>query len=574
MMGSSSTQPWLRYYGDRCADLDVPDQTLYEMLAASASRWPRHPGLIYMGMRMTFATLLAQVDRCAAALAAAGVARGDSVTLALPNIPNVIVLFYALNRIGARIVMVHPLSSPTEVAHYLKETGSTFAVTVDMFYGRFAPILASTPVKRLLITRVSDYLPRVAAIGFALTRGRSIDPVPVGDPAIVTWRRFMKSAPTAGRYERVIDPDDGAVVLFSGGTTALPKGIELSSAAFNSLAVAMTMIGGFTSGQSVLAILPVFHGFGLGLCIHTALSVGAHPILVPEFSVKIYIDNLVKHRPSYIAGVPTLFEALLRDSRFGRVDFSQLVGAYCGGDSLTADLKHRVDGAIAGQSGTVELVEGYGLTECVTACVLSPLGHYRDGSMGVPIPGVLVKVTDPDTGATLPAGQYGEICITGPTLMKGYINDPEATAYALRTHDDGRTWLHSGDTGWMDSDGYVYFRGRIKRIIKVSGMSVYPMQVEQVLEAHPLVWRACVIGTPDDYQMASVKAFVVLGPDAGGDEARVRDELTAHCRKHLIKWAVPRAIEFRSELPTTLVGKIAYTELEREDHAGGEQPGA
>ncbi|MDR1151671.1 MAG: AMP-binding protein, partial [Bifidobacteriaceae bacterium] len=341
-MAPTTDRPWLQYYGDHPAELTIPDQTLYEMLAAAAATWPRHWGLIFMGTRMTFAALLADVDRCAAALVKAGVARGDSVTLALPNIPNVIVLFYALNRIGARIVMVHPLSSPTEVAHYLNETGSTFAVTVDMFYGRFASILDKTPVKRLLITRVSDYLPRVAAIGFALTRGRKIAPVPTDDPAIVTWRQFMKAAPVPDRYERPMDPDDGAVVLFSGGTTALPKGIELSSAAFNALAVAMTMISGFTDGQSVLAILPVFHGFGLGLCIHTALSVGAHPILVPEFSVKIYIDNLVKHRPSYIAGVPTLFEALLRDDRFAGVDFSALVGAYCGGDSLTADLKRRV----------------------------------------------------------------------------------------------------------------------------------------------------------------------------------------------------------------------------------------
>jgi long-chain acyl-CoA synthetase len=555
-------------------DVAVPDQTIYESLAAAAAKWPQQTALVYMGKRLNYEELLHEVDQCAGALEAAGVGPADSVTLALPNIPNVIVLFYALNRIGARIAMVHPLSSTTEIAHYLRETGSTFAVTVDLFLKRFGPILEQSGVSRLVVARISDYLPKLKAIGFAATKGRKIPPIPKDDSRITTWRDFMRSAPPPSTYARHIDPDDGAVVLFSGGTTAMPKGIELSSGAFNALAVSMGYVIGVKLGDSVLAILPVFHGFGLGLCVHTALCGGAYPILVPEFSVKVYVENLVKYRPSIIAGVPTLFEALLRDDRFAKVDLSHLERAYCGGDSLTADLKRRMDTAILERSGHIELVEGYGLTESVTACVLSPLGNYREGSMGVPIPGMDMKVVDPETGNQCPPGQDGEICIAGPTLMKRYINDPEATDHALRRHDDGSIWLHSGDTGWMDEDGYVYFRGRTKRIIKVSGMSVYPMQVEQVLEAHPSVTQACVIGTPDDYQMSSVKAYVVLTPGVTEDQEKLRGDLTAHCRTHLIKWAVPRVIEFRDKLPTTRVGKVAYTELEREHLAAAGGPAA
>jgi long-chain acyl-CoA synthetase len=577
-----SERPWLAFYGDLPADIEVPDASMYKLVAQSARRQPEATALVYVGRRITYSELQAEIDRCAEALLAQGIHEGDSVTLSMPNVPNAIVLFYALNRIGARAVMTHPLSSPTELKHYLNQTSSRWAVTMDMFYGRFRDILADTDVEKLLICHFSDYLSSAKKLGFKVTKGRKIDPVPKDDPRIITWRRFLKSqslvepnrlVEPVETPHRLVEPStasrrdetSGDVVLFSGGTSALPKGIELSAANFNALAVSMQAITGIGPGHSVLAILPVFHGFGLGLCIHTPLTVGAFAILVPEFSARIYIDNLIRYSPSYIAGVPTLFQALLTEPTFAKVSFEHLRGAYSGGDSLTPALKERFDKAIAAQGSRVELMEGYGLTECVTACTVSPSHQYRENSIGIPIPGMRVLVADSE-GTELAYGEEGEICVTGPTLMKGYLHDPDATAVTLRRHEDGRTWLHTGDIGTMDSDGYLYFRGRKKRIIKVSGVSVYPAQVEQVLEAHPQVRRACVIGTPDEYQMSSVKAFVVPAEGVASDD-RLRGDLIAHCRKHLMKWAIPRSIEFRDELPTTLVGKIAYTQLEQEELA-------
>ncbi|MEA5117305.1 MAG: class I adenylate-forming enzyme family protein [Propionicimonas sp.] len=565
-MSADPDRPWLGVYGEMPADIEVPDATMYELVARTARQWPSRTAMIYFGRKLSYATLLAEIDRCAAALAAHGLRPGDAVTVSMPNVPNAVVMFYALNRLGARVAMTHPLSSPMELQHYLKQTGSRWAVTMDMFYGKFRDILDDSPVEHLLIAKFSDYLSHTKKLGFEVTKGRKIAPVPTDDPRIVKWRDFMAAGQQPTDYERPRDPDQTSVILFSGGTTSLPKGIELSSTSFNALAVSMAIISGFSLGNSVLAILPVFHGFGLGLCIHTPLTVGGYSILVPEFSAQIYIDNLAKHSPSYIAGVPTLFQALLTNPKFAKVSFESLRGAYCGGDSLTSSLKHRFDDALAGQGSKVELLEGYGLTECVTACTLSPPHLYREDSIGVPIPGMRMKIVDLHTAEDLPYGEEGEICVTGPTLMNGYLNEPDATADTLRIHADGRTWLHTGDIGTMDADGYLYFKGRQKRIIKVSGVSVFPAQVEQVLEAHPAVSRACVIGTPDDYQITSVKAFVVLAGEAA-DEDRIREDLLAHCRKHLMKWAVPRSVEFRAELPTTLVGKIAYTQLEQEELA-------
>lgn len=556
--------PWTRFYEGFPAEFDVPDASLYEILAETATSFPDQTALTYLGRRIRYRELIAEVDRCAAAFTSRGIGAGDTVTLSLPNVPNAVILFYALNRIGARAAMTHPLSSPTELEHYVAETGSRWAVTMDLFYERFRGVLDSQPIEKLLIARFPDFLTPAKRLGLSITRGRSIGPLPTDDPRVLLYRDFRAAAPAPGPYRRPVDIHETSVVLFSGGTSDLPKGIELSSANFNALAASMRAITGIAPKDSVLAILPVFHGFGLGLCVHTPLTVGASSILVPEFSADIYIDNLVRQSPSFIAGVPTLFQNLLQQPRFRRVDFSRLRGAYCGGDSLTSDLKRRFDAALAAQGSSVELMEGYGLTECVTACTVSPPGHYREDSIGIPIPGMRLKVVAPGTTTEVPDGQDGEFCVHGPTLMNGYLNDPDATARTLRPHDDGLTWLHTGDIGTRDEDGYFSFKGRQKRIIKVSGVSVYPTQVEQVLEAHPSVRRACVVGVPDEYQMSAVKAYVVLADGARADQQTL-DAVRAHCRRHLITWAVPRAIEVREELPTTLVGKIAYTRLEQDD---------
>lgn len=342
----------------------------------------------------------------------------------------------------------------------------------------------------------------------------------------------------------------------------MPKGILLSAYAFNALAVQMEIITGFGVKDSVLAILPIFHGFGLGLCVHTALSVGAMSILIPQFSTKIYIKNLIKYRPSFIAGVPTLFEALLRDPDFKKVKFHKMKGAFSGGDSLSYEIKQRFDEAIFAQGSKVELMEGYGVTETVTGCVISPRNAYRPRAMGIPIPNMAVKIVKEGTCEQAGIGEEGEICVTGPTLMLGYVNSPEETAEALRDHSDGVTWLHTGDIGHMDQEGYIYFKSRLKRVIKVSGVNVFPPQVEGVLQSHEDVWRACVVGVPDDYQMMSIKAYVVLNDKSKAGED-MKKELQTFCKNHLIKWSIPKYIEFIDELPTTLVGKVAYTKLER-----------
>jgi long-chain acyl-CoA synthetase len=313
----------------------------------------------------------------------------------------------------------------------------------------------------------------------------------------------------------------------------------------------------------MLAIMPVFHGFGLGVCIHTTLISSASAILVPQFSIKTYTKLLKQHKPHYIAGVPTLFEAMLRLRDIDKLDMSQLKGVFSGGDSLSIELKRKVDAFLTARGACVQVREGYGLTECVTASCLTPRDFHKEGSIGIPYPDVYYKIVRQGTADELPYGEEGEITLSGPTVMKGYDGNEEETAQTLRMHPDGHAWLHTGDLGMMDEDGFVYFRQRIKRMIISSGYSVYPSQIENVIESHEKVLISCVIGVPDDYKMQRIKAFIVLRDNREPTE-EIKASILEHCRRNIAKYAMPGEFEYRKDLPRTLVGKVAYIELEKE----------
>ena len=360
---------------------------------------------------------------------------------------------------------------------------------------------------------------------------------------------------------------EGASILYSGGTTGVTKGILLSNLNFNALArqtIAANPM--FRPGDTMLAIMPMFHGFGLGISIHTVLAQGARCILVPRFTPRTYAELIAKHKPNFIAGVPTLYEALLRLDGLEKLDLSCLKGVFSGGDSLTVELKKRFDKFLKDHKATIEVREGYGTTECVTASCLTPYHMSREGSIGIPFPDTYYKIVKVGTTEELPYGQEGEICLAGPSVMIEYCNQPEETANTLRKHADGLTWVHTGDLGTMDADGFIYFRQRIKRMIVTAGYNVYPSQMENILDAHESVHVSCVIGVRDPYKMRKVKAFIVLKPGIEPSE-EVKQAILDYCAKHVAKYALPYDIEFRPELPKTLVGKVAYRILEEEETA-------
>jgi len=328
----------------------------------------------------------------------------------------------------------------------------------------------------------------------------------------------------------------------------------------------VTAMGNLNHTQSVLAILPIFHGFGLGVCVNAAFMVGGKTILVPIFTPEDVAKLIKKKKPNFIIGVPTLFEALANNPGFNETDLSCLQAAYSGADTLPRKVKEKFEEVVKKNGGNVQLLEGYGLTEAVTAIMAIPPGYYKEGSIGVPFPDMLAKICKKGTTEEAPVGEEGEICVSGPAVMLGYLDRPDETAKVLKRHADGRTWLHTGDIGTMDAEGWFFFKLREKRMLKVSGINVYPNIVEEALRKHPDVKDACVIGLPDKKQITKVKAFVILKDPSKASE-QMKESIMAFGLEHLLKWESPREIEFRDDLPKTLVGKVHWKKLEEDEIA-------
>jgi long-chain acyl-CoA synthetase len=560
-MSPSGDRPWLRYYGSVPPSLEYPRVTLYEAVAATAQRVPDAIAWDFLDTTSTYRQLVADIDAFANALAAVGLKAGDRMLISMPTSPQGVIAFYAANKLGAVAALIHPLSTAPEVEGYLSASRARIALTLDALYDRVASARPTPALERIIVARIPDYLSPVKRLGFWLTKGRRIPQVPA-DPRVRTWSDLM-----AGRHPQVerarTRTDDAAAILFSGGTTGTPKGIVLSNRNFIAEGMQAAAWGGMREGHSILAILPIFHGFGLGVCVNAAFMAGGKSILVPLFDAGVVAKLLRTKRPNLIVGVPTLYDALARDPSLAKADLSCLQACFSGADTLPRPVKERFEALVKARGGSVRLLEGYGLTEAVTAIMATPVNEYREGSIGVPFPDMLAKVCRPDSTEEVPVGEEGEICVSGPAVMLGYLDDAEATRQTLRTHADGRTWLHTGDLGRRDADGFFYFTVRLKRMIKSSGFNVYPAQVESVLYHHPLVADACVVGVPDPSQVERVKAFVVLkdGAQAGPETAQA---LMDFCRERLIKWSCPREVEFRTELPKTRVGKVDYKVLVQE----------
>ena len=567
MENISAKAPWREQLGEVPFTLDYFDGSMFEAVEKIAEKYPNNVAFDFMGRSTTYKTLVKEVESCAKALRTIGVREGDKVTIAMPNCPQAIQTFYAVNLIGGICNMIHPLSAENEIEFYLNESESVTAITLDQFYNKFENIRNNTKVVNIVIASIKDELSKPVKAGYMLTEGRKIQKIP-DDAPVIRWNEFLRMGKHCFyNYKVKRTGSDPAVILYSGGTTGTTKGILLSNRNFNALGQQVIAANPmFRVGDKMLAAMPLFHGFGLGVCIHTMLSQGGRCILIPRFTAETYAKQITKYRCNFIAGVPTLYEALLRLPSMDKADLSSLKGVFSGGDSLSVELKKKFDKFLYDHNAKIQIREGFGLTECVTASCLTPPHMAKVGSIGLPFPDTYYKIVEPGTDKELPYGEEGEILIAGPTVMMEYIKHPEETARTLRHHADGLTWMYTGDLGMMDEEGFIYFRGRAKRMIISSGYNIYPGQLENILDANEFVHMSCVIGVPDPYKMQKVKAFVMLKPGVP-ESPETKEAILAYCRKNIAKYAMPYDIEFRRELPKTLVGKVAYRVLEEEEEA-------
>ena len=560
--------PWLSSYGNCKFNLEYPTGTICERVFETADEVPENTALSYMGRKINYKTLKSKILQTANAFYSLGIREGDRVTVCLPNVPQAVYSLYALNYIGAIASMIHPLSAEKEIVFYLQTVKSKYCIGLDQFYGKLQGVVKEYPLEKLIITSAGDELAPLKKVMFNLFMKKKEEKAVKTAGSTLLWKDMLKGAvQTAKKAQKTAK--DVAVILFSGGTTGVTKGIQLSNLNFNALAYQTIEMACYpVRGSKMLAAMPVFHGFGLGVCIHTLMVAGGESLLVPRFNVQSYSELIKKNRPNFIAGVPTLYEAMIRSNYLDGVDLSCLKGVFSGGDSLSIELKKKFDKFLKEHGATIRVREGFGTTECVTASCLTPVDKEKEGSIGIPYPDTYYKIFKPGTQEECEVGDLGEICLRGPSVMVGYLDKPEENASTLQTHPDGHVWLHTGDLGYIDAEGFIYFKQRLKRMIITSGYNVYPSQIENIIDGHEAVQMSCVIGVKDEIKMQKIKAFVVL--NNGYEESdELKQNIMDYLKQHVAKYAMPFAIEVRKELPKTLVGKVAYTVLEKEEAEKG-----
>ncbi len=555
--------PWAKYYKKEDLKLKVPDISMYEALKEVVLKYETRTAINYFGKKLSYREFLNLIDKAALAFRSQGVRRGDIVTICMPNTPEAMIAFYAINKIGAISNMIHPLSGEVEIKEYLTSTNSVMLVMIDVCYDKVKNIIKDTSVYKTIVVSARDSMPFFTGLGYQISQGFKIKG-PTKSEAYLYWNDFLKKA---SGYNNLLDikisRDDPAVILHSGGTTGKPKGIILSNGNFNALTEqAKIVFNDVEVGDRVLGIMPIFHGFGLGVSTIGPFILGCELIMVPQFNAKKFDKLLEKYKPNVIFGVPTLYEALA-GTKNDYLDLSGLKYAISGGDSLSRNLIKRVNDYLSSHNAKIKISQGYGMTESLAAVALSYGEAYREDSIGIPFPGNYIKIVTPETQEEVPYGEDGEICISGPTVMLGYLDNEKETNEMLQIHKDGMIWLHTGDIGMMDSNGVLYYKQRLKRLIISSGYNIYPSHIEEVIEGHPSVLKCSVIGIPHPYKVEVPKAFIVLKNDY--NPLTVKASIKEYCKKNLASYAIPKEFEFRKSLPKTLIGKVDFKKLREEE---------
>ena len=557
--------PWDKYYDKDKRTIEVPNMSLYEYLRDCSQEHLDMVAINYFNKKMTYRAFLNEINVCAKALKSQGIREGDVVTICMPNTPEAVISFYAVNEIGAIANMVHPLSAEEEIKHSLISTKSVMLIAINLSYKKVKEIIDDTDVYKTIIVSASDSMPTLLKFGYNLTQGRKIEK-PKKSESYLYWFDFMEKG---RRYNNKVlvktTKDQPAAILHSGGTTGTPKNIVLTNGNISALAKQVTIIFPKVGvGDSMLAVLPMFHCFGLCVCVNAVLCLGTSVILVPQFDAKRFDKLFTSYHPTIVAGVPTLYEALLTNKHMDNMDLSYVKYAISGGDSLISEKNDAVNKFFRKHGANISIIQGYGMTETGGPVCAQVLDATESGSIGIPFPSNEIKICDVDTKEELPYGETGEICISGPTVMPGYLDNEKETNDILQMDKKGKVWVHTGDLGYMTEDGIVFYVSRLKRMLIVSGYNVYPSHIENILMKHPDVLNCGVIGIPHPYKVQVPKAYIVLNSGVK-DKMKVRNDIKDYCKKNLAAYMVPKEFEFRESLPKTMIGKVNYRELEKEN---------
>ena len=556
-------QPWSKYYTEEDLNYKIPNISIYRQVKNTSIKYPNNTAVQYLGKKINYKSFINKVDIAAKGFCKLGVKKGDIVTILLPNVPESLISLYALNKIGAIANMTHPLSAEEEIKETLISTHSNFLIIYDARYDKIEPFINEIEMNKVIFVSPGDSLGFFKRTFYNISQLKKFKHHPKSN-IFMSWRQFYqisKKAPLFDEHE--FGKNMPCVILHSGGTSGKSKNVVIQNRAFIFAAKGEEVdLIRLNQGDSALAIMPNFHGFGLSVLMHTPLALGCSTILVPKFDSKKFDTLFKKTRPTCVLGVPTLFEALINSKNEKNLDLSFLKYVISGGDLLPKSLEDRINNYLREHNSNARITQGYGLSEAL-ACVTMAHDHVnKSGSVGIPLAGNHIKIINPSTRKKVPYGEVGEIVINSKALMMGYLNEESETNDALQIHPDGHIWLHTGDLGYMDEDGFLFYKGRIKRMIITSGYNVYPSHIEEVIESHPSVLQCSVVGVPHPYKQEVPKAFVVLKDGFQG--LFIKTELKEHCKKYLAKYMVPSEIVIRKKLPKTKLGKVDFNRLKED----------
>ncbi|MEM7034797.1 MAG: long-chain fatty acid--CoA ligase [Chloroflexota bacterium] len=563
-------KPWLSQYDSGVPEeIEFPDIPLDQILTDTVKKYPDRTALIFFNNKITYAQLDKLVNQFASALQKDGFKKGDRIAIYMPNCPQFTIAYFGALRAGGVVVPSNPLYVPREIEHQVNDSGATYAVVLSLLYPRLKQVRANLNLKKVIVTNIKEYFPGVLKLLFTFAKENKPDQngevhrVNISNDADTVWLQDFLKTGTGSPNAVSVDGDDTAVLMYTGGTTGVPKGAQLThkNLIANTLQISAWNTDGVPGESIMMTALPLTHSYSMTVSQNNSILNGFAQVIIPNpRDLDDVLKNLSKHRVEYFPGVPTLYVAINNhpDVKAGKYDLTSIKTCMSGAAGLPSEVQKEFMRITGGQ-----LLEGYGLSETSPVACANPVSTGGQiGYIGVPVSNTLLRLVDVETGTkVMDIGEEGEICLSGPQIMQGYWNMPDETAKVLRTDEDGITWLYTGDIGVMEENGFTKIVDRKKDMIIAGGFNIYPNEVEEVLYQHPAVMEAAVIGVPDERRGEVVKAFVVLKDDQTSDS----EEMRAWCKQEMRAYMVPKSIEFRDDLPKTMVGKILRRELRDEE---------
>lgn len=564
----SQQKPWMKHYANE-TDTQIPQMKVYSYLKETNKHRPNGVIIYYYGAKITFKAFLQRIDECADAFAGIGVKRGDTVSLLSASTPESIIAFYALNKIGATLNAIDPRLDKKSISRMIRSSGSKVLMAIDIAYQQVAPIIDEIKQDHIIIQSAATSLPPLKKIALKIATATSNNTIPYGKKGVISWETFMTFAKFAIATEAEYVGDATVAITYTGGTTGFPKGVMLTNDSINSVAFSFLHAGiVHEDGQRFLGIMPIFSSYGLVCGIHMPFVMGCELALIPRFFPLKMGEYIKKFKPHHMIATPAFYEILIDSEEMDGFDLSHMLTLGSGGDSMNAGLEAKLEAFRESHGLRYPLAQGYGMSEVSAAATFCVNDRYKKGSVGIPCYTTTIGIFDPETGEELGYDTPGEVCITGPTMMKGYFNNKAETEYVMRRHADGQVWIHSGDIGTIDEDGFVYIKGRVKRMItRFDGHKVFPITIESFIAEMEEVHSCSVIGVNDRERLQGQYPMAVIELNSGIDSSR-RDEICRDiykkCHEQLEQRGRPVAVVCVDEIPLTAMGKNDFRKLENE----------